>query len=159
METSGAGAAMTTSPTLAAFLDLIAFSEGAAYDTIVTGESGPSTFSDFSDHPFAPQFNRAPVMVRAGLYSTAAGRYQLLYRYWVVYKAQLGIADYSPASQDAVAIQQMKERGAVDMVLAGNIQGAIEACSSTWASFPGNTYGQGGKSLGTLLDKYQSLTA
>jgi muramidase (phage lysozyme) len=158
MEIASTGAAMTTSPTLAAFLSLIAWSEGADYNTIVTGEDGPATFSDFSDHPFAPQFHRPAVIVRPGLSSTAAGRYQLLYRWWVPYKFQMGLTDYSPASQDTVALQQMKERGAVDMVLAGNIQGAIEACSNIWASFPNNNYGQGGHSMGALLDKYAALS-
>ena len=55
---------MTPAPALSAFLSLIAFSEGADYNTIVTGVSGPATFSDFSDHPFAPQFHRMPVVVR-----------------------------------------------------------------------------------------------
>jgi muramidase (phage lysozyme) len=51
----------------------------------------------------------------------------------------------------------MKERGAVALVEAGNIQGAIEACSNIWASFPGNSYGQGGHSMDTLLAKYESF--
>ena len=150
---------MTPSPALAAFLSLIGWSEGSSYDTIVTGINGPATFTDFSDHPFAPQFNRPPVIVRRQplLESTAAGRYQLLYRYWVPYRKQLGLTDYSPASQDAVALQQMKERGAVALIGAGDIQGAITACSNIWASLPGNGYGQGGKTMGELLEQYQKL--
>ena len=154
---------MTPAPALAAFLSLISYSEGADYTTIVSGVDGRHTFSDFSDHPFAPQFNRQPILVReatnghGALLSTASGRYQLLYRWWVPYKQQLGLTDFSPASQDAVAIQQMRERGATGMVLAGNIQQAIAACSGIWASMPGNDYGQGGKTLGDLLEKYQEL--
>jgi len=154
---------MTPAPALAAFLSLIGYSEGADYTTIVSGVDGRHTFSDFSDHPFAPQFNRQPILVReatnghGALLSTASGRYQLLYRWWVPYKQQLGLTDFSPASQDAVAIQQMRERGATGMVLAGNIQQAIAACSGIWASMPGNDYGQGGKTLGDLLEKYQEL--
>ena len=150
---------MTPAPALSAFLSLIAFSEGADYNTIVTGVSGPATFSDFSDHPLAPQFHRMPVVVRRSplLESTAAGRYQLLYRWWVPYKAQLGLSDYSPASQDAVAIQQIKERDALGLITAGSIAGAIAACSNIWASFPGNGYAQGGKTMGELLERYQGL--
>lgn len=149
------------------FLDLIAFSEGTStspitknngYDVIVSGINGPSVFSDYSDHPFA---KGGHVIVRENpmLISTAAGRYQLLARYWNVYKVQLHLPDFSAASQDAVAVQQMKERGAVALVEAGNIDGAIKACSSVWASFPGNSYGQGGKSMSTLLEKYQEFLA
>jgi lysozyme len=152
---------MTPSPALAAFLSTIGWSEGADYDTIVTGVNGPATFTDFSDHPFAPQFNRPPVIVRRSplLESTAAGRYQLLYRYWVPYRAKLGLLDYSPASQDSVALQQMRERGAVALIAAGDIQGAITACSNIWASFPGNGYAQGGRTMGELLDKYAEFNS
>lgn len=151
---------MTASPTLSKFLGLVAFSEGTSanvltvnrgYDVIVTGADGPEVFSDYSDHPFA---NRKPKLIREGLYSTASGRYQLLYRWWTSYKTMLHLTDFSPSSQDAVAIQQIKERGALDLILVGNIQGAIQACSNIWASFPGNAYGQGGRTMGTLLDHY-----
>jgi lysozyme len=91
------------------------------------------------------------------LQSTAAGRYQLLHRWYPAYCAQLGLKDFFPASQDAIAVQQMKEHKAVSMVEAGDIAGAIAACSAIWASFPGNSYGQGGHSLETLVAKYQEL--
>lgn len=151
---------------LQAFLDLIAWSEGTStspvtknngYDVIVSGVSGPSVFTDYSDHPFAG--NRAPVVVRRVplLVSTAAGRYQLLARYWNVYKVQLSLPDFGPDSQDAVAIQQMREKHAVDKVLAGDVEGAVKACSTVWASFPGNDYEQGGKSMEALLDQHQNF--
>lgn len=154
---------MTPSPALAKYLDLIAFSEGTStssltqnkgYDVIVTGVDGPEIFTDYTDHPFAN--GRPPKVIRTNppLSSTASGRYQLLYRWWRPYKAQLNLPDFSPASQDAVALQQMNEKHAVDMVLAGNIEGAIAACSMIWASFPGNSYCQGGHSMDVLLAKY-----
>ena len=157
-------------PSIAAFLSLIAWSEGTSrspltvnngYDVIVTSVLGPAIFTDYSDHPFAPQFNRQPIIVRANplLESTAAGRYQLLYRWWVPYKVQLQLADYSPASQDAVAIEQIKERGGIALIAAGDIQGAIAACANIWASFPGNDDQQGGNTMAALLDQYQVLTA
>ena len=154
-------------PKLKSFLDLIAYSEGTStspitqnngYDVIVSGIHGPSIFTDYAKHPFE---DGGSVVVRESppLISTAAGRYQLLARYWRAYKEQLGLADFSPASQDAVAIQQIKERGALDYIEANNIQQAIERCSNIWASFPGNTYAQGGKGLVELLDKYSELNA
>jgi len=57
---------------LAAFLDLIAASEGTSshpdtradgYDVIVSGIDGHHTFTDFATHPFA--LGRAPILVRA----------------------------------------------------------------------------------------------
>jgi muramidase (phage lysozyme) len=153
---------------LKAFLDLISFSEGTClspltkddgYDVIVSGVHGPSVFTDSSKHPFE---DGGSVTVRTGppaLISTAAGRYQLLARFWRVYRAQLHLQDYSPESQDAVAIQQIRERKALSMIEAGNIEGAIAACANIWASFPGNGYGQGGKSMATLVAKYNELLA
>ena len=47
------------------------------------------------------------------LKSTGAGRYQLLSRWWDAYRKQLGLKDFSPKSQDAVALQRIKERGAL----------------------------------------------
>jgi muramidase (phage lysozyme) len=153
-------------PKFKAFLDLIAWSEGTStssitqdngYDVNVTGIDGPSRFDSYEDHPFAKgghiQWHSNP-----DKFSTAAGRYQILARYWNIYKVQLNLRDFSPASQDAVALQMMKERGAIsDLIDCGDPQGAIYSCSKTWASFPGNNYGQGGHSITELLGKYNEL--
>ena len=150
---------------LKAFLDLLAWSEGTSthpltqndgYDVIVTGVNGPSVFTDYSTHPFA---NGGSVTVRENplLVSTAAGRYQLLSRYYNVYKAQLGLPDFSPSSQDAIALQQIGERKATALIMAGEVEQAITACSGTWASLPGNSYGQGGHSMSALLAQYQTF--
>jgi muramidase (phage lysozyme) len=148
------------------FLDMVAYSEGTSaspvtknsgYDVIVTGVDGPSVFTDYSRHPF--DFVRPGVVVRRDplLISTAAGRYQLLHRYWTVYRVQLKLKDFSPMSQDLIAIQQMRERHAVEMLQAGDIAGAIKACDPIWASLPGNDYGQGGHTLEDLLEKFTSF--
>ena len=76
------------------------------YDVIVGGE----LFTDYSDHP------RKLVTLNPKLKSTGAGRYQLLSRWWDAYRKQLGLKDFSPKSQDAVALQQIKERGALPMI-------------------------------------------
>jgi muramidase (phage lysozyme) len=157
------------SPNIPKFLDMLGFSEGTisdpltvhdGYDVIVTGVDGPEVFTDFSDHPFA---NRPAKLIRKpSLYSTAAGRYQLLDRYWIPYKQQLSLPDFSPLSQDRVAIQQIREHhdslgNALQHIIAGQIEAAIQLCSGTWASLPGNSYGQGSKSLEELLDYFNGL--
>lgn len=150
-------------PKIKAFLDTIAFSEGTStspvtrnngYDVIVTGVDGPHVFTDYTDHPFA---HGGSVAVKHGLISTAAGRYQLLAHYWNDYRFKLHLANYSPESQDVVALQQMKERDAFQPLLMGNVPNAITACSNIWASFPGNKYGQGGHSMTILLAKYEGF--
>ena len=69
-------------------------------DAIVGGE----LFTDYSDH-------RKPVALNPKLKSTGAGRYQLLSRWWDAHCKKY-LKDFSPKSQDAVALQQIKERGA-----------------------------------------------
>lgn len=146
---------MTVSPNLTAFLSLIGFSEGADYNTIVSGPDGPETFSDFSQHPFA---HRPPKIVRPGLKSTAAGRYQILYRFWLPYRRMFNLPDFGPASQDRVAVQLITECHALPDIAAGDIEAAIRKCSSRWASFPGSNAHQGGRSMSELLAKWQELT-
>ena len=60
------------------------------------------------------------VTLNPKLKSTGAGRYQLLSRWWDAYRKQLGLKDFSQKSQDAVALQQIKERGALPMIDRGD---------------------------------------
>jgi muramidase (phage lysozyme) len=145
------------------FLALIAYSEGTSsstitqddgYDVIVSGVHGPERFDDYSEHPFA---SREPKLVRPGLYSTAAGRYQILLRYWKVYKQRLSLPDFGHDSQDAVAVQMLRERRALPLIEAGQIEQAVVACSAIWASFPGNDYQQNAHSMKALLEFWNTL--
>jgi muramidase (phage lysozyme) len=125
------------------------------YDVIVTGVDGkPEVFTDWRAHPFAGA--REPKVINStGLRSTASGRYQHLYRYWVLYARMLGLTDFSPAAQDAVAIQQIRERGALPLIDAGDVGLAVTRCSNLWASFPGLGYpGQPQHQLDRLIVAY-----
>ena len=138
-----------------AFLDMLAWSEGTdkkgqptnhrGHDAIVGG----SLFTDYSDHP------RKLVTLNPKLKSTAAGRYQLLSRWWDAYRKQLGLKDFSPASQDAVALQQIKERRALELIDSGDIRQAIDRCSNIWASLPGAGYGQFEHKADNLIAKFK----
>lgn len=136
---------------IAAFLDMLSFSEGTnrfgnddGYNVIVGG----STFDNYSDHP------RKLVKLNATLSSTAAGRYQILARYWDTYKRQLSLADFSPESQDLYALQVIKERCAIKPIEDGDIVTAIKRCSNIWASLPGAGYGQHEHNIDVLVKKY-----
>lgn len=136
---------------LTAFLSMIAISEGTeplgdhGYNVLVgSTPEHPHLFDSYADHP------RQHIEYKPGLYSSAAGRYQILERYFDAYKAQLGLPDFSPASQDAIAIQMIRERGAFADVVAGRFQEAVEKCSNLWASLPGNRYGQHQNALADL---------
>lgn len=131
-----------------AFLDMIAHSEGTdqypndGYNTIVGGEQ----FDSYADHP------RVRVWIkRINDYSTCAGRYQLKSKYFNIYKQLLNLPDFSPLSQDLIAIQQIRERKALSMINDNNIEGAIQACSNIWASLPGAGYGQHENKLADLM--------
>ena len=51
-------------------------------------------------------------------------------------------AQTSTESQDAVALQQIKERGALPMIDRGDMRQAIDRCSNIWKLLPGAGYGQ-----------------
>ncbi|MGP8953520.1 glycoside hydrolase family 24 protein [Enterobacter mori] len=146
----------TINPQRKAFLDMLAWSEGTdngrqptknhGYDVIVGG----SLFADYGDHP------RKLITLNPRLKSTAAGRYQLLARYWDAYRKQLGLNDFSPSNQDAVALQQIKERGALPLIDRGDIRQAIDRCSNIWASLPGAGYGQFEHKADALIAKFKA---
>ena len=150
--------AITGSANVCAFLDMIAWSElkrlievsDNGYNVIVG--STPNNlllFKSYKDHP------RKLVTINEHLKSTAAGRYQLLARYYDAYKALLNLNDFSPLSQDLIAIQQIRERKALQLIKAGQIEMAIRRCSNIWASFPGNNYGQHQNSIAQLIAVYE----
>lgn len=133
-----------------AFLDMISFAEGTdrygddrGYNVIVGG----SLFHNYNDHP-----NVLVNLPRYGIKSTAAGRYQILHRFWVHYKEQLDLPDFSPPSQDMYAIQQFKERRAYGDIKEGRVKEAIEKCSNIWASLPGAGYGQREVEMAQLIE-------
>ncbi|MYM53606.1 lysozyme, partial [Pseudomonas aeruginosa] len=57
-------------------------------------------------------------------------------------------------SQDAIALQQIRERGALAMVDAGRFDDAVERVRNIWASLPGAGYGQNEHSIEHLRAAY-----
>lgn len=141
---------------LNAFLDMIAFSEGTdngrqlthdrGYDVIVGG----ALFTGYKDHP------RVRVSLpRLNIVSTAAGRYQILSRFYDAYKVQLKLKDFSPMAQDLIALQLIKECRATDLIRNGRITEALTLCRSRWASLPKSGYGQFEHSTTDLIVAYR----
>ena len=64
------------------------------------------------------------------LKSTGAGRYQLLSCWWDAYRKKLGLKDF-PKSQVTLALQQMKERGALLMIDRGDIRRGQSTVAAT----------------------------
>jgi tape measure domain-containing protein len=140
-------------PLVKAFLDTIAYAEGTAnmpnkgYNTLF----GYGQFSSFADHPR----RRIPF---GSTTSSASGRYQIMDFTWDEEKAKLGLKDFSPFSQDLVALSRILMRGGLDELLKGDIRGAINATRKEWASFPGANYpGQGMKRMEDLLKVYEQF--
>lgn len=139
-----------------AFLDMLAWSEGTDKSTQATKDRGYDVlvggqlFNGYADHP------RVLVdLPKLKIQSTAAGRYQLLRRYFDAYRKSLGLKDFSPLSQDLIALQQIRERRALSLIQAGKIPEAIQAVSNIWASLPGAGYGQHERTLQSLLAVYR----
>lgn len=147
------------SPNLKAFMTMIGSSEGTVtspltkddgYDVIVTGidEHGiktPEVFTDYEDHPFAigsdPAKWREPKVINTkGLASTAAGRYQILRRFWLSYKKSLNLGAFDHEGQDVYCVQQFRERNALALIDAGKFDDAVYRLSGLWASMPGKPY-------------------
>lgn len=155
-----------------AFLDMLAVSEGTStskvsqcdgYDVIVIGTDGVhELITDFSTHPFASGLRQSKVFNSKGETSSASGRYQFMKRDWVHYRDQLRLEDktiypegaFSPAAQDAWAIQLIRERSALPLIDFGSFETAVARCRNIWASLPGAGYGQHENSIEKLKAAY-----
>jgi lysozyme len=136
-------------PNIRAFLAMIGESEGANYQTLVHAGRKNSAIKDLSRHP-----NK--LMGSGRLRSTAAGRYQFLYRTWIRFEKSLGLTDFSPKSQDLAAVAQLAEVGAIQPILQGNIELAIKKSNKIWASFTGSPYNQNPHPISKMLNWYRA---
>lgn len=142
---------------LDAFLEMIAVSEGTAklgdrgYNILVgSTPAQPLLFGSYRDHP------HTKIQLRADLVSTAAGRYQILARYFDAYKVQLRLQDFGPDAQDLIALQMIKECDAFLDVAEGRFDSAVAKCASRWASLPGAGYQQHENKLADLKAAYMN---
>lgn len=133
----------------AAFLWMIRVSEGTAGDNGYRTLVGGSLFDSYADHP-----RILIALPNLGIKSSAAGAYQILRRTWDGVAGKLGLGDFSPASQDAAAIELIRQRGALALVKAGRFSAAVDKCKKEWASLPGAGYGQHENTLARLQAAY-----
>ena len=136
-----------------AFLDMIAhaegverFSEHGGYDVMVGG----GRFTSFAEHP-----RQLVWLPKYRIHSTAAGRYQFLWRTWNSLRSRLKLPDFGPASQDRAAIELLRENGSLVDIKKGWISSAVRKSRKTWASLPDAGYGQRELPLESLLVVYQ----
>jgi len=71
------------------------------------------------------------------------------------------IDDFSPESQDRIAVAKMRDRGVMRELEQGDIRGAIERGGKEWASLPGSPYGQvqRGYTVEKAVDYYEQRLA
>lgn len=120
------------------------------YNVIVgSTEAHPDLFDSYADHP-----RKRVYFPKLGIYSSAAGKYQDEPHWFDAYKKLLNLPDFSPDSQDKIAIRQISERGALGDIEAGQLVPAINKCANIWASFPGNTYKQHVQQLNFLTKAF-----
>lgn len=120
------------------FLGLLKSAEGGAYD-LIHGPAG-QRFTDFTTHP-----NVVGARTADGP-STAAGAYGITARTYYENQAAAGVNDFTPESQDKLALHLIASKGAADDVSSGNFTAAINKLGGVWASLPSSHYGQAHRS-------------
>lgn len=131
----------------AAMLLTIRSAEGTAGRNGYRTLFGGGLFDSLADHPrqrITRMSNGKPIT------SSAAGAYQFLERTWDRIALRLGLPDFSEASQDAAALELIREAGALGDVDAGRFELAVRKIRKIWASLPGAGYGQPERALSEL---------
>ena len=142
-----------------AFMRMIRVGEGTVgevgYETLFGRKSFIKDYhKSFSDHPNI-------TITRGPLKSSAAGAYQIMGYTWndpkmLSYRKKYGIGDFSPKSQDefCVLILKYKRKGALELIIDGDIDGALDILSYEWASLPPARYPQPTKSKSEVMSLY-----
>ena len=109
-------------------------------------------FSGFATHPhiYIPYTTLDGTQTR----SSAAGRYQIIYSTFLDLQAKLGTTDFSPDTQDRMALRLISEAGAADLVQGGFLLAAINMTGGIWASLPSSQYAQPKRSFQFAADAY-----
>ncbi len=133
------------------FLEILAYAEGTRDKGRADGYNvmfGHRNVSSCVSHP-----NR---VYCDGICSTAAGRYQFLYKTW----KSLKLPTFKPENQARGAITLIKRRKVTlrnDSALsATEFKSALDKLSYEWASLPPGRYGQPNKSVSQLWTVYAS---
>lgn len=153
-----------------AFLDTIAFSEiGSAMLTLTDSDDGYRVIvgSTPARMILTYSYTQHPRIVVTSPYgkTDAAGRYQVMAGIqgaiktdtWDWASKAAGAVDFSPESQDLVAVYLIDRRGGLDLIKAGQFADAIAKCAKEWASLPSSGYGQRENKLSVLQQYYVSV--
>jgi len=122
--------ALLANPNVSAFLKAIAEAEGGGYDfkygAVKGKRNDPWRFTDFSTHP-GPGY---------GGRTTASGMYQITIDTWREHGQKMGLSDFSPKTQDLMAVEILRSIGVIDKIKEGNIAQAMGPAAVKWAALP-----------------------
>lgn len=144
-------------PNVQRMLDVISRSEGTSkypnggYNTVFGGEQ----VEDLSKHPKV--YKNYTDLSGNTIKTSAAGRYQIVGVTNDGLNKSLKLPDFSPESQDIMAIELIRRRGALDDVLRGDYKAAINKLGSEWASLPSSKYAQPKRSWNEVLGRDDDL--
>jgi muramidase (phage lysozyme) len=158
-------------PAICAAVDCIAQSElGSALQAIPEAEDGyrivvgstpakPILFSSYANHP------NQLIVLKNGLQTTAAGRYQFLHKTWVALQAKLHLRDFTPINQDRACIELLRECGAYAhfakcrLFNPDEFAQALKCAAPIWASLPGAGYSQHENKINDLATAFGAALA
>ena len=143
------GVGMTSSElNMRAMLTTIRTTEGHGTSTAYDVKYGGAKFTDNSDHPGGGTFTeKQKDGTTKEVYHSPAGAYQITEGTYNLYKDKAGVSDFSPTSQDKVAVSIIEgQKGAYSSVVNGNVETSFQLLKSQWSSLPGAT--DPGMSLG-----------
>jgi len=86
--------------------------------------------------------------------SSAAGRYQIIWATFCDLQTKLGTSDFTPTTQDLMALRLIADAGAADLVRNGNLQAAIDCTAGIWASLPASHYAEPKRTYAFALAAY-----
>ena len=122
--------ALLANPNVGAFLKAIAEAEGGGYDfkygAVKGKKKDPWRFSDYSTHPGPGIGGR----------TTAAGMYQITVDTWRQHGGKMGLVDFSPKTQDLIAVEIIRSVGVIDKIKVGDIASAMSPVARKWAALP-----------------------
>lgn len=153
---------MTAQANERAFLAAIRVGEGTSASNGYSILFGGAPFGSFDEHPAVLGWRGgrlsdamcAGAGFGPGCVSTAAGAFQINKPTWLRVSRKLGLSDFSPASQDAAALELISEKGALADVRAGRVEIAADKVRKVWASLPGAGYGQGEVKMAAFVNNY-----
>lgn len=134
-------------PNVRKFLDMIQKAEGSkGYDYGFNNVK----LKNLDDHPrTSSTFTQTDGKKNT---TNAAGKYQFMEKTWDGVKSRLALTNFSPESQDAAAVELLRQRGALDDIKAGNWSTALTKTGAEWASLPTSPYKQAKRSMEFVYD-------